>query len=81
MGYSPWGGKESDTTEQLRFHFSKLNVTSVSYSMPRFLAANGRSKHCLWDVAKGKTLTRLRVTHSASGKAREHITENCITNT
>ena len=21
MGYSPWGRKESDTTEQLRFHF------------------------------------------------------------
>ena len=21
-GYSPWGGKESDTTEQLHFHFS-----------------------------------------------------------
>ena len=22
MGYSPWGCKESDTTEQLHFHFS-----------------------------------------------------------
>ena len=22
MGYSPWGRKESDTTEQLHFHFS-----------------------------------------------------------
>ena len=22
VGYSPWGGKESDTTEQLHFHFS-----------------------------------------------------------
>ena len=21
VGYSPWGGKESDTTEQLHFHF------------------------------------------------------------
>ena len=30
-GYSPWGGKESDTTERLHFHFSlssaKNNVT------------------------------------------------------
>ena len=22
MGYSPWGRKESDTTERLHFHFS-----------------------------------------------------------
>ena len=57
MGYSPWGGKESDTIEQLRFHFSELNVTNVSYSMPRFLAANGRSECRLWEVVKGKTLT------------------------
>ena len=81
VGYSPGGGKESDMTEQLRFHFSKLNGTDVSYSMPRFLAANGRSERCLWHVAKGKTMTRFRVTHSTNGKAREHITENCITNT
>ena len=24
VGYSPWGHKESDTTEQLNFHFSRL---------------------------------------------------------
>ena len=30
----------------------------------------------LWEVVKRKTLTRLRVTHSTSGKAREHIVEN-----
>ena len=49
--------------------------------MPRFLAANGRSECCLWEVAKGKTLTWFRVTHSTNRKAREHITENCSTNT
>ena len=80
-GLQSMGGKESDTTEQLRFHFSELNVTNVSYSMPRFLAANGRSECCLWEVAKGKTLTWFRVTHSTNRKAREHITENCSTNT
>ena len=57
MGYSPWGGRESDTIEQLRFHFSELNVTNVSYSTPRFLAANGRSECRLWEVVKGETLT------------------------
>ena len=32
-GYSPWGWKESDTTEQLRFHFS------LSHLFLRFLSA------------------------------------------
>ena len=26
MGYSPWGRKESDTTEQLHFHFLSLGL-------------------------------------------------------
>ena len=25
VGYSPWGRKESDTTERLHFHFLSLN--------------------------------------------------------
>ena len=25
VGYSPWGRKESDTTEQLHFHFQEIN--------------------------------------------------------
>ena len=33
VGYSPWGHKESDTTEQFHFHFSlssaKSNITVV----------------------------------------------------
>ena len=31
VGYSPWGRKESDTTEQLHFHFS-LSVCQILYS-------------------------------------------------
>ena len=80
MGYSSWVHKESDSTEQLHFHFSELNVTNVLYSMPRFLAANGRSQCLLWEAVKRKTLTRFRVTHRTSGKAREHIIENHIRN-
>ena len=30
VGYSPWGWKESDTTEQLHFHFILLRVYSES---------------------------------------------------
>ena len=25
VGYSPWGRKESDTTERLHFHFQEIN--------------------------------------------------------
>ena len=28
IGYSPWGRKESDTTEQLNFHFTKIKRIS-----------------------------------------------------
>ena len=28
VGYSPWGHKESDTTEQLHFHFTKNSSPS-----------------------------------------------------
>ena len=33
-GYSPWGHKESDTTEQLRFLFSFSSVFSLCNNMP-----------------------------------------------
>ena len=31
VGYSPWGHKESDTMEQLHFHFSFI-VSLISFS-------------------------------------------------
>ena len=30
MGYSPWGHKESDTTERLHFHFQAEEVLACS---------------------------------------------------
>ena len=36
VGYSPWGRKESDTTEQLHFHFGKNSIIhSVTITCPR----------------------------------------------
>ena len=29
MGYSPWGCKESDTTERLHFHFQQQGLTQI----------------------------------------------------
>ena len=32
MGYSPWGLKESDTTERLHFHFHALEKEMATHS-------------------------------------------------
>ena len=34
VGYSPWGRKESDTTERLHFHFFSLSYMFVTFSHP-----------------------------------------------
>ena len=32
MGYSPWGRKESDTTERLHFHFHlSKNILKIAF--------------------------------------------------
>ena len=31
MGYSPWGHKESDTTEQLHFHFLSKQISTHAF--------------------------------------------------
>ena len=33
MGYSPWGHKESDTTEQLHFHFNFATICAKMYQI------------------------------------------------
>ena len=33
VGYSPWGRKDSDTTEQLHFHFTMLSLQKTLFSM------------------------------------------------
>ena len=36
IGYSPWGRKESDTTERLHFHFHFPKVCGKTKPNPRF---------------------------------------------
>ena len=40
--YSPWGQKESDTTEQLSLHF-KVKVSASNVGNPGFIPGSGRS--------------------------------------
>ena len=37
-GYSPWGRKESDTTEQLHFQFSSFELCIPSDLTPKFVS-------------------------------------------
>ena len=34
VGYSPWGLKESDTTEQLHFHFHSTIAPRIFFQLP-----------------------------------------------
>ena len=38
VGYSPWGCKESDTTERLHFHFHKTILFLLNCEKQNFLA-------------------------------------------
>ena len=42
-GYSPWGHKESDTTEQLTLSLSKVPVEGTMSSHAKMFIANGRN--------------------------------------
>ena len=57
VGYSPWGGEESDTTERLRFHFHALEKEMAIHSS--VLAWNPRDGSlvggCLWGHTKSDT--------------------------
>ena len=50
MGYSPWGQKKLDTTEQLHFHFhfcyyDKLSLVLILKSI--YISVNMKSAYCL----------------------------------
>ena len=60
MGYSPWGRKESDTTERLHFHFS--NVCGFFFLQ---LVLNGEG--CRLSCVQGQQ--RLKRQAGASGRS------------
>ena len=41
MGYNPWGRKESDTTEQLHFHFSLSGVAQSRTQLKQLSSSSG----------------------------------------
>ena len=81
VGCSPWGRKESDTTERLHFHFSlscieEGNGNPLQYSC----LENPRDRGAWWAAVYGVTQsqTRLkRLSSSSSSRRVSHKSENC----
>ena len=62
VGYSPWGRKESDTTEQLHFHFL-LSCIGEGNGNPLQCSCleNPRDKGAYWAAVYGITQSRTRL--------------------
>ena len=62
VGCSPWGCKESDTTEQLHFHFS-LSCTGEGHGNPLQCSCleNPRDRGAWWAAVYGVTQGRTRL--------------------
>ena len=74
MGYSPWGHEESDTTEQIHFHFSlscigKGNGNPLQYSC----LENPRDRQACWAAVYGVAQNRTRPTWLSSSSCRMSI--------
>ena len=63
MGYSPWGHKESDTTERLNFHFSLScigeGMTTHSSVLAWRIPAMGSHGNAVYGVAWSRTAQKV----------------------
>ena len=78
VGYSPWGGEQSDATEQLHFHFS-LSCTGEGNGNPLQCSCleNPRDGGAWWSAVYGFTQswTRLTWLSSSSSKGKQYTSE------
>ena len=74
IGYSPWGREESDTTEQLHFHFS-LSCIGEGNGNPLqcFCLENPRDGGAWWAAVYGVTQSRTRLTRLSSSSSSSMI--------
>ena len=78
VGYSPWGCKESDMTEWLRFHFSlpcvgERNGNSLQYSCLENPRDGGAWRAAIYGVAQSRTW--LKWLSSSSSKPKSNMTK------
>ena len=72
--YSPWGGEESDTTEQLQFHFSLSCIGEGNGNPFQFSCLeNPRDGGAWWAAVYGiaQSRTRLKRLSSSSGSSSQ----------
>ena len=71
VGYSPWGCKESDTTDRLHFHFS-LSCIREGNGNPFqcFCLENPRDGGTWWAAIYGVTRSRTRLKWLSSSSSR-----------
>ena len=79
VGCSPWGPQESDTTEQLHFHFS-LSCTGEGNGTPLQCSCleNPRARGAWWATVYGvaQSRTRLKRLSSSSRSQQSHVTNS-----
>ena len=81
VGYSPWGRKESDTTERLHFHFS-LSCTGEGNGNPLQCSCleNPRDGGACWAAVYGVAQSRARLkwlSSSSSSSSNIFIAGSC----
>src|SRR5574340_499821 len=79
VGYSPWGREESDTTEQLRFHFSlscigKGNGNPLQCSCLENPREGGAWWAAVYGVAQSRTRLK-RLSRSSSSDVQSNLTQ------
>ena len=67
MGCSPWGREESDTTEQLHFHFS-ISCIGEGNGNPLWCSClkNPRDRRAWWAAVDGVSQSRTRLKQLSS---------------
>ena len=83
-GYSPWGHKESDTTEQLHFHFS-LSCIGEGNGNPLQCSCleNPRDHGAWWAAVYGVAQSRTRLKGLSSSSSSTYfisVKSSCIKN-
>ena len=73
MGCSPWGSKESDTTERLHFHFS-LSCIGEGNGNPLQCSSleNARDRGAWWAAIYGVTQSRTRLKRLSGSSVKNH---------
>ena len=79
VGYSPWGREESDTTEQIHFHFS-LSCTGEGNGNPLQCSCleNPRDGGAWWAAVYGVAQSRTGLKRLSSSSLSEDINDHTI---